>query len=312
MSHDGALFLLLLGTAGAALASTLPALARGPSPLGSDGTSIDANVMFLRAPATALAHLPAVTFTMGSTTEEVQAAFADCQREPLKGRCQLDEFGDERPERNVTVSSFWMMRKEVTVREYERCVKARRCAAAPYFRGAQRFRRDDYPASLSSWQDARDYCGFWGGRLPTEAEFERAARGPKRRRYPWGNLYNPLVSNHGQLASDRTNDIDGYLELAPVGSHLDGATPNGILDLAGNVSEWVFDRYAPEYDVRDLKDPLGPVAGSGSNQRVIRGGDYESPRAQLRGADRTGLLPTARKPTVGFRCVRSTRNEAER
>jgi formylglycine-generating enzyme len=89
-----------------------------------------------------------------------------------------------------------------------------------------------------------------------------------------------------------------------VGAFPDGATPEGVFDLAGNVAEWVLDRYAPEYAERDLSDPTGPSAGSGSSQRVVRGGDYESPRPTLRGAARLGQPPGTRAPTLGFRCAK--------
>jgi formylglycine-generating enzyme required for sulfatase activity len=263
----------------------------------------DADVLELSAPLPPWAYVSGGRFRMGSTPEEIQSAFADCQFEPQKSRCRIEQYGDEQPVREVRVSPFRMLRYEVSVAEYGRCVQARRCRPAPYFRGATRFAVDSYPVSLVDWQDARDYCAFVGGRLPSEAEFERAARGPSRRTYPWGNLYNDRVSNHGKLASDPTSDIDGFVELAPVGSFPDGATPEGIFDLAGNVAEWVWDRYAPEYLERDLHNPMGPSASSGSNQRVVRGGHFESPRPDLRGAARTGQMPTARSPTVGFRCV---------
>jgi formylglycine-generating enzyme required for sulfatase activity len=196
-----------------------------------------------------------------------------------------------------------MLRYEVSVAEYRRCQQARRCKPLPYFRGGQRFAREHYPASLASWHDARDYCTFIGARLPSEAEFERAARGLSRRTYPWGDLYNQRVSNHGRLASDPTSDTDGHRELAPVGSYPSGGTPEGIFDLAGNVAEWVWDRYAPEYPEHDERDPMGPIASSGSNQRVVRGGAFQSPRPDLRGAARAGRLPTQRSPGLGFRCV---------
>lgn len=266
---------------------------------------LGAEVRFFRNKLPELARVAGGSFRMGSTTEEMEAAFADCKLEPHKGKCRVDDFSDERPVRTVDVSPFWLQRREVSVADFARCEAARRCKPAPYFRGAHRFRRDDYPASLVSWEDARDYCAFWGGRLPTEAEYERAARGTTARLYPWGNLYNDRASNHGQLATDPTSDTDGFVELAPTGSFLDGATPEGILDLAGNVAEWVLDRYAPEYAEHDVHDPQGPSAGSGSSQRVVRGGDFESPRSGLRGAARRGQPPTTRSPTLGFRCAKS-------
>lgn len=297
---------LLLVAVPLALLAKLPAVSAEPleaQPFEAEPPR-GADVLLLRSRLPELARIPGGVFRMGSTSEEIEAAFADCKLEPHKTRCRIEDFGDERPVRTVELSSFWLQRHEVSVAEYARCEAARRCRPIPYFRGADRFRRDEYPASLVSWEDARDYCVFWGGRLPTEAEYERAARGTQGRIYPWGNLYNERASNHGQLATDRTNDSDGFFELAPVGSFLDGVTPEGIFDLAGNVAEWVLDRYAPEYAEHDVHDPQGPSAGSGSSQRVVRGGDYESPRSELRGAARAGQPPTTRLPTLGFRCAK--------
>lgn len=284
------------------LALSLPAAsarAEGTGPLLLDPLE-------LRAPLPPFAFVSGGRFRMGSTPEDMKAALADCQREALGARCRLDEYADEQPVREVTLSPFRMLRHEVDVASYSRCQQARRCRPLPYFRGGRRFAEDRYPASLVSWHDARDYCAFVGGRLPSEAEFERAARGLSGRTYPWGDLYNDHVSNHGRLASDRTSDADGYAELAPVGSFPDGATPDGLFDLAGNVAEWIWDRYAREYGERDVQDPMGPSASSGSNQRVVRGGDFQSARPDLRGAARGGRLPTDRSPALGFRCVLPT------
>jgi formylglycine-generating enzyme required for sulfatase activity len=249
--------------------------------------------------------LPGATVRMGSTPEELWRVRVDCQREPLRDDCTADHYADETPVRSTRVSPFWLDVTEVSVREYDQCVRLRHCDPIPYFRGATRFRRLDYPASFLTWNEARQYCRFLGKRLPTEAEFERAARGEQQRTYPWGNLYNSRVSNHGQLALSPTSDVDGYPELAPVGSFPDGATPRGILDLAGNVAEWVYDRYDVHYDSKDTQDPRGPDSTGVEYQRVIRGGHFQSPRSDLRSASRDAAEPDARHPGYGFRCARS-------
>ena len=185
-----------------------------------------------------------------------------------------------------------MARTEVTVADYQRCVRVGRCGPAGLERGARRFRAPSYPVTLVTFDDAKRYCAFRGGRLPTEAEFERAARGAARRAYPWGQQYNARVANHGRLGVDMTDASDGFTELAPVGSFSDGSTPEGILDLAGNVAEWTADPYRPNYG-----------AATTTGERAVRGGHFESAAPFLRGAARAGRQPETREPTLGFRCV---------
>lgn len=245
----------------------------------------------LRPVLSLAAYLRPATLQLGSSEEEVVAALIRCKREPLPDRCDETTFADEMPAHRAQVAGFWMARTEVSVAEYSRCVAGGRCQAPAFEGGARRFERPRYPVTRVSFDDAQRYCAFRGGRLPTEAEFERAARGLARRTYPWGDAYHARLANHGRSGVDRSDASDGFAELAPVGSFPDGATPEGILDLAGNVAEWTADPFTSGY-------------GAAPNSfRVVRGGSYESAAPELRGAARIGKSPETREPTLGFRCV---------
>lgn len=254
-----------------------------------------------QAPGPARVWFPAGEFRMGSTPEEVLTAMTECADEPLSPRCP--DFSNEQPVRTVHLSRFALDTQEVSAGAYARCVAARRCRAVPFHRGARRFRVDDLPAVLVTHYDAKTYCSFVGGHLPTEAQYERAARGLSRRKYPWGNHYHRLVANHGRLAFTSTSTADGNLELAITQSYPAGASPEGVLNMAGNAAEWVSDSYAAYYDENDTRDPAGPRSDSGATERVVRGGGYLSPAVQLRGAARRAESPEHRSAEIGFRCA---------
>jgi sulfatase modifying factor 1 len=307
-----ALFFLLLGAlphpGEGSLGSELEprAWSRASLPHESVVPVVDGSSVRLRSPLAPMVRIPAGRFVMGSDEQDVVAALADCVREPYGNRCTPSIFGDEMPERVIRLSSYWLDRHEVSVAEYERCVALGRCRERPSNEGTRRFEHSHLPVSMVSWDDARDYCAFRGLRLPTEAEFERAARGARGRRYPWGELFNRRAANHGRFGWDVTDSTDGFAELAPIGSFSAGVTPDGIHDLAGNVAEWVQDRYVARYDPGDRVDPQGPGVGSAS-VRVVRGGSYTTGRSLLRGAARSFAEPSERRPSLGFRCARSER-----
>lgn len=262
-----------------------------------------ASLFIKRAPPAPRVWFPPSNFRMGSSPEEVLEALTQCADEPLSPRCP--DFGNEQPLRTVSLSRFSLDTTEVSVAAYERCVQARRCRPIPHYRGARRFARPDLPAVLVNHRNASAYCEFVGGHLPTEAQFERAARGITRRKYAWGNHYHRHVANHGQLAHNPTFADDGYGELAAVTSYPAGATPEGVFNLSGNAAEWVSDGYSAYYDEHDVRDPHGPDVASGATDKVVRGGGYASPAVQLRGAARQARGPLERSAEVGFRCAYS-------
>lgn len=222
---------------------------------------------------------------------------------------------DEMPAHEVTLDAFWMDQVEVTNGMYNLCVQAGDCRPPRELRSDNRENYfgnpefQDYPVVFVAWYDANAYCQWAGRRLPTEAEWERAARGDDKRNYPWGDeLPNEYNANGMNLVGDTSR----------VGSYAEGASPFGILDMAGNVWEWVADRYRPDYYSRSpLENPPGPSAEEVFNtMRVIRGGSFQEDGVILRLANRSfldGPDPKAQpedeayygrsSAIIGFRCA---------
>ncbi len=252
------------------------------------------------------------SFIMGSSPADLDQAMASCRRELRGIQCDRRpkfEFLAEAPAHEVFLSPYEIDRREVRVDEYLRCTTAGACAAPSFSPGDPRFDRPSLPVTHVRWEDASAFCAWTGGRLPTEAEWEFAARGPSSRQYPWGEIYDPRLCNHGAYADDDTDGTDGFFGLAPVASFPDGATPLGIVDMAGNAAEWVSDFYDvdPEtgfgYPHASQINPTGPATGV---LHVIRGGSFRDGAAWMRAASRRPPDSSLISPPVGFRCAADT------
>jgi serine/threonine-protein kinase len=197
----------------------------------------------------------------------------------------------------VTLDGFWLDRTEVTNTQYRLCVADGACRESRLANDLA-YGGDDYPAAGIPWQDAQDYCVWAGGRLPTEAEWEYAARGSEGYTYPWGEEFTCTGGNFWDKASGCD---DGFAEPAPVGSFPEGTSWCGALDMAGNVWEWVADVYGPYPDEGQV-NPTGPASGG---ERVLRGGSWGYHQPFVRAAYRYPVPPAADYLAVGFRCAAS-------
>ncbi|HEU5059916.1 MAG TPA: SUMF1/EgtB/PvdO family nonheme iron enzyme [Kofleriaceae bacterium] len=193
---------------------------------------------------------------------------------------------DAQPEHEVTVAAFAIDRTEVTEADYAACVAEEGCDPV-----AGAGQAADLPIRGVAWTDAAAFCAWRGARLPTEAEWERAARGSDARRFPWG----------GDDASCARAALAGCAsEPVAVGS-LDGDGPFGTADLVGNVAEWVADYYQSDYYAQaPASNPSGPTSGG---ERVIRGGSYLDAAADTSAWARRHADPLNPQPDVGFRCA---------
>lgn len=267
-------------------------------------------IVALRAPIERHVLIAGAKFVMGSTELEMQKGTQLCSHEPLGPLCR-DALGQspfiraEGHVHEVTLSSYEIDSTEVSVQRYRRCVSAGACGAPSFPIGDQRYDHADFPVTHVSWNDAESFCKWEGGHLPTEAQWEYAARGPQKNDFPWGNIYNPHLANHGSFSEDGADARDGWIGLAPIGSFPDGMTPTGIYDLAGNASEWVADYYDRDedgfgYPRAAATDPKGPAFSAYGH--VVRGGSYRDGAHLMRGASREFSLVGGTRE-IGFRCA---------
>ncbi len=281
-----------------------------------------------------LVYVPAGEFLMGSTDAEVAQALKGCSD---SGWVLCDLINAEKPQHTVSLDAYWIDKTDVTNAMFAQFVKA-----TSYKTGAEKLGfayvlnlsmgfspesweptsganwqhprgpgsdikgLDDHPVVQVSWYDAKAYCEWAGRQLPTEAQWEKAARGTDGRKYPWGNdpvagnLLNFADKNLAIRQADKTID-DGYPFTSPVGHYPKGASPYGALDMAGNVDQWVADWYDEKYYASSPDpNPAGPASGQ---YRAVRGGAWLGGawgvRTAFRHWEEIGL------DFLGFRCVRS-------
>ncbi len=258
------------------------------------------------------------TFQMGTMAQEVQTAVDLCVNVE-KGNCQLDFGTDSIPPHSVTVSPFLMERTEVTYDQYLIFLTAlgtsahtNGCNGQPcisihdtddgsnilfdgfHYRVLDSIR--NLPVTSVTWYGADAYCRAIGRRLPTEAEWEFAARGTDGRIYPWGNEWDATRAK----TSIPPNNTVGAL---PVGSFINGASPFGLLDMAGNVAEWVNDWYAETYYQTANASGSNPTGASSGTEKVVRGGSWDAKPFFARSVHRQSADPTKATAWIGFRCT---------
>jgi iron(II)-dependent oxidoreductase len=292
--------------------------------------------------------VPAGTFKMGLTEDQATSALDQCQLayfpKEVTGRPNAqggftnfctDYHADltHMQQRDVFLDAYAIDRNEVSVADYRRCVDSGKCELDALVAGDERYIHGDWPMVNVTWDEAQTFCRAQGKRLPTEAEWERAAVGDvPNADWPWGELEQPKDFNHGQPRAvtmrvierqptplpikffGDPDDSDGFVLMAPPGSFPWGESPFGTRDQAGNVAEWTADAYYKD----DLKagyaglPPANPFRdGTSAQPRVIRGGSWRQPtfvaKSNLRDPFNPYYDSGARFSHVGFRCARSIR-----
>jgi formylglycine-generating enzyme required for sulfatase activity/photosystem II stability/assembly factor-like uncharacterized protein len=264
---------------------------RAPSPTFTPATVIGSTWM-RPADGMTMVYVPEGSFSMGS---DLDADVEICKRFN-GGSCLPGWYADEAPTHNVYLDAYWIDKTEVTNGKYTKCVSAGGCQ--PHLRNDYYVnpKYANYPVIDVTWTDADTYCHWAGGRLPTEAEWEKAARGTDGRIYPWGNN-DPTcyLANFWDVSSGCVGDT------SEVGSYPSGASPYGALDMAGNVDEWVNDLFdATYYSQSPARNPTGPVSG---DERVVRGGASWTGAINIRSTSRSKDDPKNPMYENGFRCV---------
>ncbi len=261
-----------------------------------------------------MVYVPKGSFQMGSNIDQVHYARQLCRDH--KGKvaisiCQMSAFTNEMPDHPVELDAFWIDRHEVTNQQYKLCVDEGSCTqpaelgsyTREVYYGSNEF--GSYPVIWITQGQANEYCRWAAGRLPTEAEWEYAARGPENLIFPWGNDFDPQRLNYCDadcpLGVIDPTYSDGFPDTAPVVSFPNGVSWCGALNLAGNVREWVADGYH-YYSIDPQVNPFTPAAGA---NRIPRGGGWLDTPDDVRSANRGENTPDYTRHKVGFRCASS-------
>lgn len=223
----------------------------------------------------------------------------------VMGSRDNDSDPDEKPEHQVYLKAYFFDKNEVTQYAYDRFAKMTKRTKRRievFEDDPAKLLKPEHPMIAVTWEDAEAYCKWAGKRLPTEAEWEKAARGEGKRRYPWGDEF---VVGYANIDGNE----DAFRYLAPPGSFESGRSPYGIYDMTGNVGEWVSDFYDENYYRKSpYRDPKGPDQG---DQRVIRGGSWRETKRNVRASKRFQAKPWRHDVTVGFRCAKDVDAEGQ-
>ena len=239
----------------------------------------------LKAEAGEMVLVPEGPFTRGSSEADILWVAKQFHSE------SLDWYRDETPAHNVTLPAFEIDKFEVTFRDYALFMEATGKQSPREFENS-RLNHPLQPVVSVSWQDAKDYCAWEKKRLPTEAEWEKAARGTDKQHYPWGNEPDALNANIRGKG-------DNFRNTSPGGKFPEGASPYGAMDMSGNVWEWTEDWYQPYPGNEHPNDFYG------ERFKVIKGGSWDSNLDLARPAIRGKAFPDQKKNYIGFRCVAS-------
>ncbi|MGB1288469.1 MAG: formylglycine-generating enzyme family protein, partial [Aggregatilineales bacterium] len=256
--------------------------------------------------------VPPGSFEMGSKPNEVNIAVAECSGSHVNNHiCPESFFTDETPTSiQEFKQAFWIDRTEITRSQYQLCVNSGWCDPIPTSIFSQ---EPSQPINRVTWFQANTYCEWRNSRLPTESEWEYAARGSDTLIFPWGNTFNGKFANHcdlncGSAAWSSSYEYvheennDNFAVTSPVGSYPDGASWVGALDMSGNVREWTSSPYL--LYPYDLQYEQGGNNGELSKNYVLRGGSFGNTSFQLRASYRRAESPTNGFNNFGIRCAR--------